>query len=225
MKFGIVTGDYDTNLTFYLFFRKTRRQFSQVAPLHPLEFLRQFDAHGCHPIAQHDVRVGQQLADAEGGLVNHHSVGAICILLNPALAGPAFPWREALEYKTRGGQARGQQGRGDGRWARKDIHGVPGFPAIANNAIAWVAHTWTAAIAAEANRQSFVQETQYPLAGLLFVVLVVTEGGPGPLDLVALQQTLGHARVFTGEGVHFLEHAVGSIGEVLQVTDGGGYDK
>jgi hypothetical protein len=102
---------------------------------------------------------------------------------------------------------------------------VARLAAIADNAISRITHAWASTVTAQADGESFVQQPQDTFARLFFVVLVVTEGRAGTLDLVALQQALGHAGIFAGQRIHLPQNPMGAVGQIFKIADGRGYDE
>lgn len=218
-KLRIIPRNDQANFTFNFPICKLRRQIAQITPLHFLKFLGQLDTNSGLPIAQDLIGIRKQLSNSKGRLIHDLRMRRRTVFLDKALALPGLAGRKPLKGKTRRRKTRRQQGGGHCCGSGQYIDRMARRLTIANNAVTRITHARTTPIGTQSDGYPILEETQNARTGPFFIVFVITEQGAGALDLVAVENTARHARIFTGQHVDFTQHPQSTMGYVFQITN------
>ena len=129
-------------------------------------------------------------------------------------------WQKPAEVEGVGGQPGSRQRGQHRRGARHGLHRDAAFNGRPHQAVARVGDQRRTRIGHQRHHRARAQARRQLLAAPGLVVVVVADGRLG--DTIVVQQLAGLPGVLAGDEVGLLERAHRAIGDVFQVSDGGG---
>ena len=129
-----------------------------------------------------------------------------------------------MKVKLEVGRAGGKE-----RWlyrarSRNHFDGEPLGQRLRDDPVAGIADARITGVGADADRKTSLEEAQDSRTRLGFVLLAVGKDGLGTGYAVLFEEDSRMTRVLAGKGMHFPEHTDRPQGDVLQISDRGGYD-